>query len=101
MVAFDSEIEGMVFFSGSDGSPGGAAAQERPVAPNLIEEDLALDRSLRPKRLSEYLGQTKVKESLAILIQAAQERGTWQTTSCSRDLPAWGRPPWPKWLPTR
>lgn len=75
MVAFDSEIEGMVFFSGNEGSLGGAAVQERPVAPNLIEEDLALDRSLRPKRLSEYLGQTKVKESLAILIQAAQERG--------------------------
>ena len=74
MVAFDSEIEGMVFFSGAGGSaePFG---EERSVAPQLIEEDLALDRSLRPKRLSEYLGQTKVKESLSILIQAAQERG--------------------------
>ena len=74
MVAYDSEIEGMVFFSGA-GRAAEPFGEERSVAPQLIEEDLALDRSLRPKRLSEYLGQTKVKESLSILIQAAQERG--------------------------
>lgn len=45
------------------------------VAPELIEDDLALDRSLRPKRLDDYLGQTRVKESLSILIQAARQRG--------------------------
>ena len=44
------------------------------MAPNLQEDDLALDRSLRPKKLCDYLGQTKVKESLAILIEAAQQR---------------------------
>ena len=44
------------------------------MAPTLTEDDLALDRSLRPKRLCDYLGQTKVKESLAILIQAAAQR---------------------------
>lgn len=75
MVAFDSEIEGMVFFSDRSDSFGGSSGEGRAVAPQLAEEDLALDRSLRPKRLSEYLGQTKVKESLSILIQAAQERG--------------------------
>ena len=55
---------------------GGASpsASDRAVAPNLQEDDLALDRSLRPKRLCDYLGQTKVKESLAILIEAAQQR---------------------------
>ena len=41
----------------------------------LTEDDLALDRSLRPKKLADYLGQTKVKESLAILIEAARGRG--------------------------
>lgn len=40
----------------------------------MQEDDLALDRSLRPKKLCDYLGQTKVKESLAILIEAAQQR---------------------------
>ena len=55
---------------------GGASpsASDRAVAPNLQEDDLALDRSLRPKKLCDYLGQTKVKESLAILIEAAQQR---------------------------
>ena len=50
-------------------------ARSRAVTPALTEDDLALDRSLRPKRLGDYLGQTKIKESLAILIGAAQARG--------------------------
>ena len=40
-----------------------------------MPEDLSLDRSLRPKYLKDYLGQEKVKESLAIMIEAAQARG--------------------------
>ncbi len=71
----DVEIEGMVFEAG-DGVDGAALAssRERMVAPDLAEDDLALDRSLRPKRLADYLGQAKVKESLGILIEAAQAR---------------------------
>ena len=67
--------------SGFDGRSASAAPvgatdpSQRAVTPDLTEDDLALDRSLRPKRLGDYLGQTKIKESLAILIQAAQERG--------------------------
>lgn len=38
-------------------------------------DDLELDFSLRPKRLDDYLGQTKVKESLGIMIDAARARG--------------------------
>ena len=33
-----------------------------------------LDRSLRPKRLDDYLGQTRVKDGLGVLIKAARER---------------------------
>ena len=77
------KIEGMVFEAGSgfddrfaSAAPVGATdPSQRAVTPDLTEDDLALDRSLRPKRLGDYLGQTKIKESLAILIQAAQERG--------------------------
>lgn len=78
MVNGGVEIEGLVFEAGSDerdGFAGSSCARERSVAPELTEDDLVLDRSLRPKRLGEYLGQTKIKESLAIMIQAAQERG--------------------------
>ncbi|MBQ3328386.1 MAG: Holliday junction branch migration DNA helicase RuvB [Eggerthellaceae bacterium] len=47
----------------------------RAMDAELQEEDLAIDRSLRPKYLKDYLGQEKVKESLAIMIEAAQARG--------------------------
>lgn len=66
------EIEGMVFDAGAQTA---RTATDRMVAPELIEDDLVLDRSLRPKRLDDYLGQTRVKESLSILIQAARQRG--------------------------
>ncbi len=48
---------------------------QRVVTPEFTEDDLALDRSLRPKKLHDYLGQTRVKESLSILIEAARQRG--------------------------
>ncbi len=66
----DIEIEGMVFDAGASSRVSG----ERMVATELIEDDLALDRSLRPKRLEDYLGQTRVKDSLSILIEAARQR---------------------------
>ncbi|MBP5314060.1 MAG: Holliday junction branch migration DNA helicase RuvB [Eggerthellaceae bacterium] len=47
---------------------------KRTVAAELTEDDLALDRSLRPKLLSDYMGQTRVKESLEVLIKASLER---------------------------
>ncbi len=68
------QIEGMVFEAASAEGSAPASVRERAVAPDLQEDDLALDRSLRPKYLRDYLGQTKVKESLAILIEAAQQR---------------------------
>ena len=42
---------------------------------SVKRDDLELDFSLRPKRLDDYLGQTKVKESLGIMIDAARARG--------------------------
>ncbi|MCI8468795.1 MAG: Holliday junction branch migration DNA helicase RuvB [Eggerthellaceae bacterium] len=74
----DIEIEGLVFEAGDDDRDAMAArlaARERAVDASLQEDDLALDRSLRPRRLGDYLGQSKVKESLAILIEAARGRG--------------------------
>src|SRR5512147_2997356 len=35
----------------------------------------ALERALRPKRLADYTGQTKIREQLEIFIQAARKRG--------------------------
>lgn len=72
-MAYDLDIEGIGFIAGQGGdAPEG---RSRAVAPTFTEDDLELDFSLRPKRLEDYLGQTKVKESLGIMIQAAQARG--------------------------
>ena len=38
------------------------------------EEEIS-ELSLRPKRLSEYIGQTKVKENMKVYIEAAKKRG--------------------------
>jgi Holliday junction DNA helicase RuvB len=48
--------------------------QERLVSARYTPDDLEIDRNLRPKRLTEYLGQGKVKESLGVLIDAARGR---------------------------
>ena len=48
--------------------------QDRVLNPTPRPED-QFDRSLRPKRLSELIGQEKVKENLSILIEAAKKRG--------------------------
>ena len=50
--------------------------ENRVVAPQVIKEDESeFDYSLRPKTLSEYIGQDKVKENLSIYIEAAKKRG--------------------------
>lgn len=47
---------------------------ERLVTPSAQEEDGAIDSSLRPRWLAEYVGQDRVKENLRILIEAAKAR---------------------------
>ena len=50
------------------------AQADRLVAPDRAEED-SLEASLRPKRLSEFVGQQQARENLSIFIQAAKTRG--------------------------
>lgn len=51
--------------------------ENRIVAPEAIRQDVIddIDVGLRPKSLSEYIGQTKAKENLSIYIEAAKKRG--------------------------
>jgi holliday junction DNA helicase RuvB len=44
------------------------------LAPALQPEEDELDRSLRPRRLSDFIGQERVKEQLSIALQAACSR---------------------------
>jgi Holliday junction DNA helicase RuvB len=48
---------------------------ERVLSPQEHDDDAAFDSSLRPKRLTDYIGQEKVKQGLSIFITAAQKRG--------------------------
>jgi Holliday junction DNA helicase RuvB len=48
---------------------------ERIQDPAPLSAEDELDRSLRPKRLEDFVGQERVKEQLAIFIEAAQARG--------------------------
>lgn len=45
------------------------------ITPQKIEEDDGYEVSLRPRNLSEYVGQEKVKENLSIFVEAARKRG--------------------------
>jgi Holliday junction DNA helicase RuvB len=45
------------------------------IASPSFQEDDQFERALRPKRLSDFVGQEKVKEQLAIAIEAARRRG--------------------------
>jgi Holliday junction DNA helicase RuvB len=48
---------------------------ERIITSKELEEDSSGELSLRPQKISEYIGQDKVKERLDIFIKAAQKRG--------------------------
>ena len=47
----------------------------RLIETGCTPEDIDLEFSLRPKILTEYIGQEKVKDNLKIYIEAAQKRG--------------------------
>jgi len=51
-----------------------APVPERILSGKPRDEDLALDTSLRPRRLADYIGQDKVKDNLRIAMAAAQMR---------------------------
>jgi len=48
--------------------------EDRILAAQVNDEDVELDKSLRPKRLDEFVGQKQVKDNLSIFIKAAKGR---------------------------
>ncbi|MBI2836482.1 MAG: Holliday junction branch migration DNA helicase RuvB [Chloroflexi bacterium] len=53
----------------------GGAAITRVISGKASAEDSPLDVSLRPRKLDEFVGQSRVKENLGIAIAAAKGRG--------------------------
>lgn len=47
---------------------------KRMIETNLQEEDVKIEGSLRPQKLTDYIGQSKIKDSLKIYIEAARQR---------------------------
>lgn len=48
--------------------------EDRIISANLMMEDQAVELSLRPRYLAEYIGQNQIKENLKIYIEAAKMR---------------------------
>ena len=49
--------------------------KERLVSAARVEDDSSFELKLRPQRLAEFIGQDKIKENLAVAIEAARSRG--------------------------
>lgn len=49
--------------------------KKRVISTELMEEDYKNENSLRPKFLTDYIGQKKAKENMKIYIEAAKARG--------------------------
>ena len=49
--------------------------KQRLVSAAPVEDDSSFELKLRPQRLAEFIGQAKVKENLAVAIEAARSRG--------------------------
>lgn len=47
----------------------------RIITTENLEEDVKIENHLRPQLLDDYIGQSKIKETLKIYIKAAKERG--------------------------
>lgn len=48
---------------------------DRLVSAVVVDDDASFELKLRPRRLQEFIGQSKVKENLAVAIEAAKSRG--------------------------
>ena len=53
----------------------GKRSSKRVITTQMIQEDEGIETSLRPQRLSENIGQKKVKDNLKVYIEAAKQRG--------------------------
>lgn len=63
------------------GSPRGFLTNSMPHQPHRVvsgrayDEDARLDASVRPKKLADFIGQSRVKENILIAVEAARSRG--------------------------
>lgn len=56
-------------------APGREEREPRAIEGEAQVEDVRFERSLRPKTLDDYVGQTKHKDNLRVFVEAAKRRG--------------------------
>ena len=49
--------------------------QDRVISTASLGEDDVVERAIRPRLLTEYVGQSAVKKQMGVFIQAARQRG--------------------------
>ena len=49
--------------------------EKRVISTQVQEEDIKIEKSLRPQTLDDYIGLQKAKENLKVYIEAAKQRG--------------------------
>ena len=59
------------------------------VSPMAVPAEQEVEASLRPKSLTDFVGQPKVREQLELVLASAR------TTCCCPARPGWARPAWP------
>lgn len=48
---------------------------ERAIGPQIKDDDLGFELSVRPRSFDEFIGQDKIKENLKVFIEATKQRG--------------------------
>ncbi len=74
---------------------------DRLISAEPFNEEEVLDCAIRPKLLTEYVGQPHVREQMEIFIQAAKQRGDALDHLLIFGPPGLGKPPWPTSWPMR
>ena len=57
------------------GTPAGSEEQPRLTTPETDTEETALEVTLRPQKLADFVGQAQIKQNLGISMEAANKRG--------------------------
>src|SRR5205823_3609914 len=61
--------------TGAGGAEGSGMTETQFLAPAVRPEEDELERSLRPRRLDDFVAQDRIKEQLAIALEATRSRG--------------------------
>ena len=49
--------------------------EKRVISTQVQDEDIKIEKNLRPQTLDDYIGQQKAKKNLKVYIEAANQRG--------------------------